>query len=155
MNIAAQAILFLTHNHSRLGMRLQTHQPIDDMYTHALQFSGPFDIVLFIETRLQFHQYRYLLAILYRFQQHVDDRRVCSDAIQCLLNSQNVRIVGRRTDKIHHRIEAIVGVMHQDIMFANSGKEILLLAQCRRLARRERWVFEIWTFQAVQFHQVG
>ncbi len=74
MHIAAQALLFLAHDHSCLRVRLQTHQPINNMYPRSLQRPCPLNIVLFIKTCFKLHQDRHLLAILYRFQQHIDDR---------------------------------------------------------------------------------
>ena len=111
MNITADAVLFSSYHQGDLTVGFQTHQTIDYMSARLLQHLRPDDIVLLIETGLQLHQNRNLLAVLCRLGQSCDDRRITADTVQCLLDSQYLRIVGRVLYKLHHRIKGLVRMM--------------------------------------------
>ena len=65
-------ILMPTKNQGYLSMHLQTFHAIYNMYTCFLHPFGSFQIILFIESRLQFHEHRHFLSILRSSNQRID-----------------------------------------------------------------------------------
>src|SRR6266568_6595977 len=125
------------------------------MYTGTLQLPRPLNVVLFIKTGLQFYQHRHLLTILHRFLEHTHHWRICAYTVEGLFNCSYLWIKSGSTDKINNRIKTVVRGVHQQIALPNGSKEIVPWTKLRGCARRKWWVLEVWTIQAIQFHQVA
>jgi len=123
--VPADSILIPTDNDCYFTMRLQSQQSIYHMAAGLFQLFGPLDIVLLIKTGFYFYQYRYLLAVFCRFGKGLYNRRISTDAVQCLFDCQNSRILRRLFDKIDHRLKALIRMMHQDIVLTDRREEIL------------------------------
>ena len=132
MHVAFDAVGFLPHNQNDLRMGLQSYQAIDNMGAGFFQTAGPEDVVLFIEAGFQFYQYRDLLAVFRSPGQRRHNGRIAADAVQGLLDGQHLGVVGRIADKLHHRIEAFVGMEQQNIFFFQTVKQIVVLRQIFR-----------------------
>ena len=52
---AGHAIGIAPHQQRKLAVRLQTHQPMEDLHACIFQIARPADIGRFIEARFQFH----------------------------------------------------------------------------------------------------
>ena len=76
MAVGPQDIAFLPDDHGKLGVGLVFDKTKDDVDPCALQIAGPFQIGLFIKTRLDFNEGRDVLAVLCRFDEGCDDRAV-------------------------------------------------------------------------------
>src|SRR5207244_3587404 len=74
MNVPADGIAFLTYDERDFGMRLESEHSINDVGSGLLQTSRPEDVVLFIESRLQFHKNGNLLPKLGGLDERFDDR---------------------------------------------------------------------------------
>ena len=74
VDVAGDAVLFAPHHHGDLAVDLQAQQPIDHVSAGALQRPGPFDVALFVETRLQLHQGGHLLVFFHGFEQRLHHR---------------------------------------------------------------------------------
>ena len=99
------------------------------MTARLLQLLGPVDVVLLIKTRLQLHQNRHLLAVVRRLGQRRHNGRVAADAVQRLLDGQHLRVTGRAAHKPHHRVKALVGMVQENVPFADVGENIVLIHQ--------------------------
>src|SRR5688572_31663585 len=62
MHVALERVAFATNDEGQFSVRLQTDYAVDDVNAGPLEFPGPLDVVLLVETRFQFDQRRYLLA---------------------------------------------------------------------------------------------
>ena len=99
------------------------------MTARLLQLFGPVDVVLLVKTRLQLHQHRHLLTVVRRLGQRRHNGRVAADAVQRLLDGQHLRVAGCAAHKPHHRIEALVGMVQENVSFADVGENIVLIHQ--------------------------
>ena len=143
VDVAANALLFLTHHHRQLGMNLQPQQPIDNMHPGALHRLGPDDIVLLIEAGLQFHDRRHLLTLLAGVNERLHNGRVAANAVESLLNRQHMRVFGGSLDKVNYRREGVVGVMQQHIALTDRVKNIAAATQHRWQRRHMRRILEV------------
>src|SRR6266516_629330 len=130
-------------------MRLQPYQAADHVDPGLFQRPGPLDLVLLVETGLSLDQPRYLFPVLHRLQQHVDDRRMWTYAIQCLFDCQHLWIVGSRANKLDHRVKAIVWKMNQPVMLVNSRKEVLSITQLWPYAWYQWWILQVRALQSM------
>jgi hypothetical protein len=80
-----------------------------------LEPPGPFDIVLFIESRLQFNHGRDLFSLLCGVDQRLRDFGLLSGAVQTDLDRQHVRVVRGLPNKSGHRRIRHVGMMKQEV----------------------------------------
>ena len=71
-----------------------------------------------------------------------DDRRVARRAVERLLDRQHVGIVGGLAHELHDRIERLVGMVQQQIAFADHREHIGRAAQAPRNRRRERRIVQ-------------
>ena len=96
------------------------------MDPRALQFAGPVDVVVFVETGFQFDQGHHLLAIFGGANQGRHHRRILGGAIEGHLDRQHRGVVGGLVEKFLHRGgEQVIGVMQQHITAADHGKNAL------------------------------
>ena len=94
------------------------------MCADFLELSGPTDIGGFIEARTQFDQGRYLLAIVGRFDQRLDDGRITARAIKRDLDREHLRIGRCALDKPDDGIEAFVRMVEQNVLFSHDFEEV-------------------------------
>ena len=69
-------------------------QSVDDTTPCILQQTGPSNIVFFIKTCFQFHQYQHFFSVLCGFDQGFHDFTLFCHTVQCHLNRNNIFIVG-------------------------------------------------------------
>ena len=81
VDVTADAIFFTADDEGNLGVGLEAHDAVNDMAAGFFQLAGHVDIIFFIETGLDFHEDRDLLAIFCRLGQGRDDRRLAADAV--------------------------------------------------------------------------
>ena len=66
VHVAAQAVLVFAHDQQRLRVHLLIGEAVDDVRAGALEPLRPFDVVLFVEARLELDDDRDLLLVLGR-----------------------------------------------------------------------------------------
>ncbi len=76
-------------------MRLETHEPIHDMNTRALERARPPDVVGLIEARLELDDDDDLRPALRRLHERPHDGGVPRRPVQRELDGQDVRIIRR------------------------------------------------------------
>src|SRR5262245_39640327 len=99
MDVTPQNIAFLTYDQRQLGMRLESHDSVDDMCASFFQTSRPENVVFFVEARLQFNQHRNLLALLSGLNQRIHNRRIGTDSIESRLYCQDTGVLRRGPEK--------------------------------------------------------
>ncbi len=156
MAIPADGVAFTPHHQNHLGVHLEAQQAVDHVNAFALHGSRPFDVAFLIEARLQFHDHRHLLAVLYGFKQRLDNGRVAAQPIQRHLDGQDVRIARGAPQKFHHRLKRLVRMMQQLVLLADQIEDVVFLGhEARRGIRQERLVLQIRTIQAQQVAQAA
>ena len=115
----------LTANDEKnLAVGFKADEPIDDVNASIFQSAGPFDVVLFIEARLEFDKDSNLLAIFAGMDERADEGRVLTDTIKSALDGENTRVGGSVLDELENRREGVVRMVKEDITFANGAKEV-------------------------------
>jgi hypothetical protein len=71
---------------------------------------GPFQVVLFVEARLEFDQHGDLLVVVAGLQQRLDDRRILAYPVERGLDRQDIRVTGGSAEKLLDRRKRVVGV---------------------------------------------
>ena len=105
-------------------MGLQLEEAVDHLHAGALQVARPADIGFLVEARLQLDQRRHRLAGLGRLDQRLDDRAVVAGAIERLLDRHHRRVARRLAQELHHDVEALVGMMDDDVLLPDRGEAI-------------------------------
>ncbi len=123
-HIGAELAAFAAHHQADLGVGLQLDEAIDHLHAGAFEIARPFDVGLFVEARLQFDQRRHRLAGLGRLDQRLDDRRVLGGAIERLLDGDDFGIGRGLAQELHHHVEALEGMMDEQILGADRRKAI-------------------------------
>ena len=136
MDISADPVFLAAYHQCDLAVRLEIGKSVDDVTACLLQFFGPNDVVLLIKSRLEFHEDCHLLAVLRGARERCDDRGIAADAVQGLLDGEHGRVDRCLRHKIHHRVKGLVGVVHEDIVFADLLKNI---TACRQFGNRLRF----------------
>src|SRR5690606_23623630 len=107
-----------------LRVRLELNEPIYHMHARLFEIACPADVGRLVETRLELDDRRHRLAGLNRFLQSLHDRAVAPRAIERPLDGHDVGIRHGLTQKLHYHIEALVGVMNDDVLLADRREAI-------------------------------
>lgn len=91
MHITADTVIFAPDHHQCLAVDFEPRDAVNDVCSRLCKFTGPDDIVFFIETRLELDQNRNLFAVPRRLDQRLYHRGVAADTVQSLLDRQHVR----------------------------------------------------------------
>ena len=131
---------FAADDHRHLGVGLPFDEAVDDLDSGSFQPVGPQQILFFVEPRLEFDHGGDRLARLGSRDQRVDDRRLLAGAIQRLLDRDDVGILGRLPQEGHHRLEAFIGMVDDEILGADRRKNVAVmlgnpLGKARRVGR--------------------
>ena len=111
---------------AHLGVRLQPHHAVDHVDAGGFQRPRPADVVLLVEARLQLDQDRDLLAILPCLHQRLHHRRVGADAVEGLLDGDDVGIGRRLPEQPHHGREAVIGMVEKVVSPADRSEQGLV-----------------------------
>ena len=155
--IAAQSFGFLANHKRKLAMRLQSNNAVNNVNACALKLTCPSNVGIFVESRLNLHQRKNLLASVSRVYESVDNRRITRRAVQRLLNCKHLWIRRRlRQERLNRRRERIVRMMQQNVVLTNRSENILRVASfhfCNLTicSRNKRTILQIWAIQRLQF----
>ena len=154
MYIPPDAVLFPAHYQRNLTVGFQAYQTVNHMAARFFQHSGPYNIIFLVKAGLQLHQHRHLLAVLCRLGQRRNDRGIAADPVEGLLDGQNLRILCRLPDKVHHRGKGLVRMVQQNISFEDFVKNMAAGRQLwHRLGRIPGRLQMPEALHAVNLHQ--
>ena len=105
-------------------MGLESHHAVDHVHAGTLERPGPGDVVLLVEPGPELDQCGHLLAIVRGSLQRPDDRAGAAGAVKRLLDGQDLRIVRRPLDEVHHTSEGLERMMHQHVLAPNEVEHI-------------------------------
>ena len=112
-----------------LRVGLQAEHAVDDLRPGLLEPLGPVDVRFLVEARHQLDHDRHFLAAARRLDQRFHQHRVDAGAIDGLLDGDDVGIVGGAADELDDRLERLVGMVEQDVVRADRGEDVRLIAQ--------------------------
>ena len=143
---------------SRLGVRLETDDAVDDMDAGLLQLGRPCDVRLLVEARGQLDERDHLLARLGGSDEGADDRAVgAGRPVEGLLDGEHVGIAHRLVDEgFDAACEQLVGVMHEHVALIDHPEDVHLalvaggFGERRRDHRRWKALLEIGPVQLIQ-----
>ncbi len=115
-----------TNDQAELGVGLQFDEAIDDVHAGAFEVARPADVGRLVEAGLQLHDRRDRFAGLDRLLQGLHDRAVARRAIERPLDGHDVGIGHRLAQVLHHDVEALVGVMDDDVLLADRGEAVAI-----------------------------
>ena len=154
--IGAVAALLAADDHRHLGVGLPLDEAVDDLDSGALERARPHQILLLVEARLQFDDGGDRLAGLGGGDQGVDHRRLLAGAVERLLDRDDVRVLGRLAEEGDDDVEALIGVVDEDVLGADRGEAIaVIFADPLGEARREGREFEIGPVLVDQQGEIG
>ena len=138
MGVAAQPVLLPAHDQRQLAVRLEVDEPVHHERPGPLQVPGPADVGLLVETRLELDQGGDRLARLRRLDEGGDDGRVLRGPVERLLDRHHVGVARGLAQETHDDIEALIGVVNDDILGADGGEAVAAeIADALRKARLE------------------
>src|SRR4029077_9753934 len=127
MGVAADSILFSTHDKSEFSVGLQAHDPVNHVNSGLLQGSRPLDIRRLVEARLQLNDDCNLLTTFSRLGKRSHNRGISTGAIECLLDRQNVRILSCLLNEIEHSLKALIRMVNQNRLTADLRKNVFMV----------------------------
>ena len=98
------------------------------MSTNFFQLGCPADIGLFIEARHQFDHNGDFLAILRGADQGLHQHRVSAGAVNRHFDRNHLRILDCLIQQFNDRGKGLVGVMQQDVAFADAFENVAAFA---------------------------
>ena len=81
----------------------------------------------FLEASLQLDHRGDRLARLSRRDQRIDDRRLLAGPVERLLDRDHVRVLGRLAQEGDHHLEALVGVVDDEILGPDRGETVAVI----------------------------
>ena len=156
MSVAHNALLFPAHHKTQLGVNFHAHNTVDHIHARLFKFLGPRNVALLIETGLEFHHGRHLLAAPAGLDKGLHDWRVVAAAVKRLLDGDDAGIDGSVVHKVEYRFEAVIRMMHEKIAVTDALKNgVAVFREHGRDAAGMRRYLERGTIHAVQGHQGG
>ena len=149
--VAADAVGFLAHDEQDLAVRLQAHEPVDDVDARLLEAAGPFDVRLLVEAGLELDEGHHLLAFARRLRERRDDAGlVAAGAVQRLLDREHARVARRGGDeRLDARGERLVREVHEHVAGADVGEDVVAFEAGRHDAAPRR-VLQVVARQVVE-----
>ena len=161
MGVAAQPFALVADYHGQLAVGLEAHHAVNDVDSGPFQQSGPGDVGLFVEPRLNLHDRQHLLASLGGIDEGVNDGGVAGSAVQGLFDGQHLGVLSSLLDEpLHAGGEGVVGVMDEHVATTDRGKHVgwasrLHLGQVRMRDGQEVRVGQIVAVDVGQREQAG
>ena len=154
VNITADFVPLAADHQGALGVNFVADQTINHMDAVFLQLPRPLDVVRLVKPGAEFDHHGDLLAVVHRAHQRAENARITARAIERHFDGQHVAVGGGAFEKFHHAGIIFVGMMQQDVAFADGGKHICLVAQGRSDWREERRIAQFRRMAAlIQHHQ--
>src|SRR3546814_19715822 len=88
----------------------------DTLFPYTTLFRSPEEILLLVEAGLELDHRGYRLPSFGRVDEGADDRGLLAGAVERLLDRDHVRILGRLPEAGDHNVEALIGVVDDDIL---------------------------------------
>src|SRR3989454_1075622 len=127
---STSAFIFTMIRAARPWRALRSSRSIRPMIcSRLLQHARPSDVVLLVHTGLELDQRGDLLAVLRRPGERGDDRARPARAVQGLLDSEDLWVIGRSFDEVHHASEGLVGQVDQHVVRANDVEDVTALRE--------------------------
>src|SRR5690606_12193887 len=105
-------------------MGFQLDEAEHHLHASTFKVSRPADIGFLIEPGLEFHQCSDRLAAFRCVDQRTHNRTVVGGAVKRLLDRHHLRIDRGLAQKLHHRVEALIGVVDDDVLFTDCRETI-------------------------------
>ena len=154
--VLEHAVLLADHER-QLAVCLEPHETVDHVHAGFLELARPGDVRRLVETGLDFHQGKHLLAGFGGLNERFDDRAVAGGAVEGLLDGKHVRIGRGLFEKsLHARGEGLVGVVEQDILARDRSEDVRCSVRFDRheLRRGRRHVPTVFERRAIDFVQL-
>jgi len=120
---------FAPRHQQHLAVRFQADDAVDHLRAHGLQPLGPVDVGFLVETRLQLHHRQHFLAAARGLDQQVHQHALGAGAVDGLLDRQHLGVVHGFAQELHHRLEALEGMVQQHVAMAQALEDRLLARQ--------------------------
>ncbi len=132
------AAQFLPSQHQRhLRVSLESDDAVNDLRTDRFEPLGKVDVRLLVEARLQFDDDGHFLAAPRCLFEDVDHHRADAGPVQRHADRRNLRIGGRLAQELDHRLEALIGMVDQQVALLYRLEQVGALSQLARPGRHE------------------
>ena len=154
VGVADQPVAFETDDLEQLGVDLEIHRPVHDVYADLLHLPRPEDVVALVELGAQLHQNGYGLAVLLGAHQRLDQGRVLPDPVKADLDALHVRILGGFVDETDDGRERFVRVVQDPIAVPYGLEHVHALRELGRHVRLEGLLLQLRAVEPDQLPQV-
>ena len=143
MRVAAHAAALAPHHQAEFGVGLELGETEHDLHASRFERASEADIGLLVEPGAQLDHRRDRLAAFRRLDQRLDDRAVARRAIQRLLDRHHGGIQRRLAQELHHHVEALERMMHDDVLGADRREAVAAeiadpLGEARHVGREQQ-----------------
>ena len=141
MDVARELAGLAADDQRELGVRLQLDEAVDHLHARPLEVARPADVGLLVEARLELDERGDRLARFGRLGELPHDRRVVRGAVERLLDGDDVGILRRLAEELHHHVEGFVGVVDDEVLLPDGGEAVAAvladaLGEARRIGRK-------------------
>ncbi len=136
-------------------MDLQSRQAVNDFDAGLLHQFRREVIVFLVETRFEFDEDRYFLAVFGRADQAVDDRRIFRDAILRDFYFQYFRVKSRLHQEAQQIVERLIREVQQHILFSQHPQYRRVGFQFRYAKWRRKCLLKAVAYGIGQLRQIG
>ena len=134
-DIAQTAVFLPAGDEADLGVALVAFDAVYHPAAGLLQLLGPFDVVLLIKPRPEFHQHGDRLAVFRCGAEVFGHSRVAGQPIDGHLDGEHLGVVGGLPEQPQEGLHRLVGIEQQDIPLLDLGPEGVLLGEIIRIDR--------------------
>ena len=111
MKVGEEVIFFPAYDEEDFAVCFEPNEAIDDVNACLLHFSGPRDVVGFIEASFQFDKDRDLFFVVGSGNEGIEDWRITTRPVKGHFDGEDLRVGGGLFQEGDDRLEAFVGVM--------------------------------------------
>jgi hypothetical protein len=119
VQVGEEVIFFPAYDKEDFAVCFESHEAIDDVNSCLLHFSGPRDVVGFIEASFQFDKNRNLFFVVGGGNEGVEDGGITARSVKGHFDGEDLRVGGGLFQEGDDRLETFVGVVQEDVVLAD------------------------------------
>src|ERR1043166_1612040 len=142
MSVGLQAVILAANYKGYFAVSFKIDEAVDNVHAGFSKTLGPFNVVLFVEARFDFHDGRDLFATFACFDKCFGNWRVLPSAIQTHLDRQHFRIIRGRLYEVSNTLKRCVRMMQELILLLDCFEDRFLFTQGWQDTWLQRSIFE-------------
>lgn len=153
VDVAAEFTGFAADDEGALAVGFMSDEAVNDVDAGFFELAGPLDVIGFVEAGLEFDQGGDLFAAAGGLDEGADDGGVAAGAVEGLFDGEDVGVAGGLFDEIDDGLEAVVGVVEEDVVFAEGVEDVFGVAKGGGVDGGEGEVFKVGAIEVAEAHE--